>query len=55
MNKLWHEQNKLPKNAAKDQRIKWHIEHQKQCGCRPIPKSIEKDIKVQDKQAESFV
>jgi hypothetical protein len=42
MNKLWHEQNKLPKNATGTQRIKWHLEHQKRCGCRPIPKSLRK-------------
>ncbi|HUC79055.1 MAG TPA: hypothetical protein VMQ58_02325 [Candidatus Saccharimonadales bacterium] len=42
MNKLWHEQHKLPKNATEEERLKWHIEHQKQCGCRPIPKSLQK-------------
>lgn len=40
INKEWHSQNKMPKNATIAQRVKWHIEHVKQCGCREIPKSI---------------
>lgn len=46
MNKMWHEKNKLPRNAILDQRIKWHIEHQKNCNCRPIPKSLEKLVQI---------
>jgi hypothetical protein len=42
INKAWHEKNKMPKNATLDQKIKWHKEHQKSCGCRKIPKSLEK-------------
>jgi len=40
MNKEWHEKNKMPKNASDDQRIAWHIEHSKNCSCRPIPNGI---------------
>ena len=45
MNKLWHEQNKMPPKATLDQRIHWHKEHQKHCACREAPKDILKKIK----------
>jgi uncharacterized protein YdhG (YjbR/CyaY superfamily) len=37
MNSPWHEQHVLSKAASLEQRIAWHREHQKRCGCRPIP------------------
>ena len=46
MNKLWHEQNKMPPKATLDQRILWHKEHQKHCACRESPKELLKPIKL---------
>lgn len=40
MNRAWHAKNKLSEGASEEERIKWHIAHQKNCGCRPIPKSL---------------
>jgi len=40
MNKLWHEQNKMPSKATLEQRIQWHKEHQLHCACREAPKSL---------------
>jgi hypothetical protein len=40
MNKEWHKKNKMPKNATFEQRVKWHLEHQKHCTCRPIPEKL---------------
>jgi len=40
MNKTWHLHNKLPQGASDEKRMNWHIAHQKNCGCRPIPKSL---------------
>jgi len=40
MNKDWHANNKMPKNAAMDQRVRWHEEHARVCGCRPIPPTV---------------
>src|SRR5262249_40232266 len=40
INREWHEQNKMPAGANAGQRLAWHEEHQKHCGCRPIPKSL---------------
>jgi hypothetical protein len=39
-NKLWHAANRMPVNAKAEQRIEWHLEHFKRCGCRPIPNSV---------------
>lgn len=40
MNKLWHEQNRMPPQATLEERIAWHREHQKHCSCREAPKSL---------------
>jgi hypothetical protein len=45
INRLWHEQNRMPKNATIEMRIKWHIKHRKKCSCRDIPAGILKEIK----------
>ena len=34
LNKQLHQAHKMPKNATIDQRIKWHVEHLKNCQCR---------------------
>jgi hypothetical protein len=40
MNQAWHQRNKMPAKATPAERLAWHREHQKECGCRPIPKSL---------------
>jgi len=40
LNKSWHMKHKMPKKATLEQRIRWHLAHQKQCGCRPIPAKL---------------
>ena len=45
INKEWHLQNKMPKNAKLDERVKWHFEHSKVCTCREMPKAISEEIK----------
>lgn len=34
----------MPKNPSPEERIKWHIEHAKNCNCREMPDSIRKEI-----------
>lgn len=51
INKEWHLKNKMPKNPTFEMRVAWHLEHQKNCNCRPIPEKLleemkEKGIKV---------
>jgi hypothetical protein len=40
INKEWHLNHKMLKNANREERVKWHIEHHKNCSCRPIPEKI---------------
>jgi hypothetical protein len=44
LNKSWHLQHRMPKNATLEQRIAWHKDHQKNCSCREMPKSIKEAI-----------
>ena len=36
INREWHEQHRMPKNATEDERIAWHLDHARNCGCREI-------------------
>jgi len=45
VNREWHEDHKMPRNANDDQRIAWHIEHSRNCTCRPIPDGVIKMMK----------
>ena len=45
LNKDWHLANKMPKKPTIDQRINWHLEHSKNCNCRPLDGKILKEIK----------
>ncbi len=45
INKEWHEQNKMPKNADFEQRMKWHLNHLKNCSCSTnIPKKLAEEM-----------
>ncbi|MCW5922296.1 MAG: hypothetical protein KIS77_08135 [Saprospiraceae bacterium] len=46
INKEWHEQNPMPKNATFEQRVAWHLEHLKNCSCRrELPKKLVEEMK----------
>ena len=45
INKDWHSGQPMPKNTTIEQRIQWHIEHAKYCGCRDIPEKLKAEIK----------
>lgn len=45
LNKEWHLAHRMPKNAGIEQRIAWHLEHSKNCNCRPIPEKLKAEIK----------
>ena len=40
LNREWHLEHRMPINATAEERIRWHREHAKACGCRPIPKGV---------------
>jgi hypothetical protein len=49
VNAEWHLANKMPKNPTLEQRIAWHLEHQKHCHCRKIPSKLLEEIKKREK------
>jgi hypothetical protein len=36
INRAWHESHRMPSNAGDDERIAWHLDHARHCGCRRI-------------------
>ena len=40
INKQWHEQNRMPKTPSLETRINWHLEHARECSCRPVPEKL---------------
>ncbi|MBI1767188.1 MAG: hypothetical protein HYR67_02300 [Bacteroidetes bacterium] len=45
INKEWHQQHKMPKNPTIEERIKWHVSHTKNCGCRKIEGKLAEEMK----------
>ncbi len=45
INAEWHARHKMPKNPTLDQRVRWHLEHARHCGCRPISGSLLEEFK----------
>ncbi len=43
INKEWHKKNKIPSGPNLKEKVQWHVDHIRECGCRPVPKKI-KDI-----------
>jgi hypothetical protein len=47
INKEWHQNNRMPKNASFEERVKWHQDHNKNCLCRPgFPKKLAEEMKA---------
>jgi hypothetical protein len=45
INKEWHLKNRMPKNAAFEEKVRWHTAHNKNCSCRPgFPKKLEEEM-----------
>lgn len=45
LNKEWHLSHQMPKKPTIEQRIAWHIAHQKNCACRDMPQNLKEEIK----------
>jgi hypothetical protein len=44
INKEWHLKHKMPKNPTLAERIKWHLAHEKNCSCRPMPSKLKEQM-----------
>ncbi len=49
LNKEWHLTHRMPKNPTMEQRIAWHIDHAKNCACRPIPEKLREEMERRKK------
>jgi len=48
INKQWHDKHEMPQNASLQERLSWHTDHAKECGCRPMPEDIKKLLETQN-------
>jgi hypothetical protein len=44
INAAWHRANRMPRNPSLDQRVAWHLEHARNCGCRAISGAMRDEI-----------
>ncbi len=45
INAEWHRAHRMPKNPSLDQRIAWHLDHARNCGCREIAGKLKDEMK----------
>ncbi len=50
MNRDWHKQHKMPGSATKEQRLQWHLEHARNCSCRPFPGNLLAGLSEEEKR-----
>ncbi len=53
MNAAWHASNPMPDNAPFDERVRWHGEHTRECGCRKPPPDIAARLAEQEDEQPS--
>lgn len=46
INKAWHEAHRMPRNPTREQRVRWHAEHSRACGCRGVPGDLADDVRA---------
>lgn len=46
INAIWHKAHRMPLGATLDQRVAWHVDHARNCGCWPeLPPPIVAELK----------
>jgi hypothetical protein len=50
VNADWHRAHVLGSGAPMEARIAWHIEHARECACRPIPETVQRAIDAKREQ-----
>jgi hypothetical protein len=50
VNREWHEQHRMPKNATLQQRMDWHLAHSASCSCRPMPAKLREQLEARESQ-----
>ncbi len=49
LNEAWHRKHPMLPHPTLEQRVKWHLAHQKNCGCREMPASVIKYLEEKRK------
>ena len=50
MNQEWHSEHPEPRQATLEQKIRWHEEHARVCGCTPTPGAILVELERRDRR-----
>jgi len=46
INATWHAEHRLPRRATLGERVAWHVDHARNCGCWPeLPPPIVAELK----------
>jgi mannose-6-phosphate isomerase-like protein (cupin superfamily) len=45
LNAAWHDTHPMPKKPTTEQRLAWHMAHQKHCSCRRMPAKLLKRVR----------
>ena len=45
LNAAWHKAHPMSARATLDERVAWHVDHAKACGCRPMPATVSAELK----------
>lgn len=43
----------MPRNPTRDERVAWHEEHERECGCREVPPSLAPAVRSLRRQAKA--
>ena len=46
LNRQWHSDHRLARDATLEERLDWHREHAEHCGCREMPASIRQELEA---------
>jgi len=46
MNAAWHAGHRVSRKATPAERLRWHVEHQRACGCRPLTAAMKKTLEA---------
>jgi len=50
LNAEWHRAHRMPPRATLDERVAWHAEHVRACGCREMPPAIAREIARRERE-----
>lgn len=45
LNREWHLAHRMPARATLEQKMQWHLEHARNCQCRPVTGKIAEEMK----------